>query len=109
MVLDLTNDNSTLVQVMAWCRRGWVFPEYITARAWQLPGKKPMGFVSYSGHVRALMHAGLAITSGFLLSRWRGKRSRHSRGMSNPQLYVSDKMPIVLAVISRGTFKDKIR
>ena len=33
-------------------------------------------------------------TSGFLWSRWRGKRSRHSRRMRNPQFYVSGKRPI---------------
>ena len=27
-------------------------------------------------------------------SRWRGKRSRHSRRMRNPQFYVSDKRPM---------------
>ena len=31
------------------------------------------------------------LTSGFLWSRWRGKRSRHSRCMRNPQFYVSGK------------------
>ena len=34
------------------------------------------------------------LTSGFLWSRWRGKRSRPSRRMRDPQLYVSGKMPI---------------
>ena len=34
------------------------------------------------------------ITSGFLWSRWRGKRSRHSRCINNPKLYVSGKKPI---------------
>ena len=33
-----------------------------------------------------------SLTSGFLRSRWRGKRSRHSR--RNPQFYVSGKRPI---------------
>ena len=32
---------------------------------------------------------------GFLGSRWRRKRSRHSRRMRNPQLYVSDKRPML--------------
>ena len=32
-----------------------------------------------------------SLTSGFLWSRWRGKRSRHSKRMCNPQFYVSDK------------------
>ena len=32
-----------------------------------------------------------SLTSGFLLSRWRGKRSWHFRRMRNPQFYVSGK------------------
>ena len=35
-----------------------------------------------------------SLTSGLLWSRWRGKRSRHSRRMRNPQFYVSGKRPI---------------
>ena len=35
-----------------------------------------------------------SLTSGFLWSRWRGKRSRHSRRMHNPQFCLSDKRPI---------------
>ena len=35
-----------------------------------------------------------SLTSGFLWSRWRGKRSRHSRRMRNPQFHVSGKRPI---------------
>ena len=35
-----------------------------------------------------------SLTSGFLWNRWRGKRSRHSRRMRNPQFYVSGKRPI---------------
>ena len=35
-----------------------------------------------------------SLTSGFLWSRLRGKRSRHSRRMRNPQYYVSGKRPI---------------
>ena len=38
-----------------------------------------------------------SLTSGFLWSRWRGKRSRHSRRMHNPQFSVSDKRPIAPA------------
>ena len=34
------------------------------------------------------------LTSGFLWSRWRGKRSRHSRRMHKPQFYVSGKRPM---------------
>ena len=33
-------------------------------------------------------------TSGFIWSRWRGKRSRHSKRMRNPQFYVSGKRPM---------------
>ena len=36
-----------------------------------------------------------SLTSGFLWSRWRGKHSRHSRRMRNPQLYVSGNSPMV--------------
>ena len=39
-------------------------------------------------HTRAVMHGGIAN------SRWRGKRSRHSRRMRNSQFYVSDKRPM---------------
>ena len=35
-----------------------------------------------------------SLTSGFLWSQWRGKRSRHSRYMRNPQFYVSGKGPM---------------
>ena len=33
-------------------------------------------------------------TSGFLWSQWRGKRSRHSRRMRNPQFYAYGKRPM---------------
>ena len=59
----------------------------ITARTWPL-SKKPMGFLSDSGHARALMHAGITNP------RWRVKRSRHSRRMRNPQFYGSGKRPM---------------
>ena len=35
-----------------------------------------------------------SLTSGFLWSRGRGKRSRHSRRMRNPKCYVSGKRPM---------------
>ena len=41
-----------------------------------------------------------SLTSGSLWSRWRGKRSRHSRRMRNPQFYVSGKSSIELPHIS---------
>ena len=34
-----------------------------------------------------------SLTSGSLWSRWRGKRSRHSRRIHNPRFYVSGKRP----------------
>ena len=35
-----------------------------------------------------------SLTGDFLWNRWRGKRSRHSRRMRNPQFYLSGKRPI---------------
>ena len=46
-------------------------------------------------HGTFVMHAG-SLISGFLWSRWRGKRSRHPRRTHNPQFYVSGKRPIRL-------------
>ena len=40
-----------------------------------------------------------SLTSCFLWIRWRGKRSRHSRCMHNPQFYVSGKRPMPVNVI----------
>ena len=56
------------------------------------------------------MHQGLCVThvpwcmlgsqtSGFLWNQWRGKCSRHSRHMRNPQFYVSGKRSIVSMLI----------
>ena len=42
------------------------------------------------------------LTGGFLWSRWRGRRSRHSRGMRNPQFYVSGKRPISIVAVQAG-------
>ena len=46
-----------------------------------------------------------SLMSGFLWSRWRGKRSRHSLRMRNPQFYVSGKRPIanVLDILQHCT------
>ena len=44
-----------------------------------------------------------SLTSGFIWNRWRIKRSRHSRRMRNPRLYVSGKRPIG---ILRTTFSN---
>ena len=40
-----------------------------------------------------------SITSGFVWSRWWGKRSRHSRRMRNPQFYISGKRPMKWSVV----------
>ena len=42
-----------------------------------------------------------SLTSGFLWSRCRGKRSRHSRRMRNPQFYVSGKRPMLQFVCTQ--------
>ena len=43
-----------------------------------------------------------SLTSGFLWSRWRRKRSRHSRRMRNPQFCISGKRPMQLGVCGNG-------
>ena len=40
-----------------------------------------------------------SLTNCFLWSRWRGKRSRHSRRMRNPQFYVIGKRSMTLTLI----------
>ena len=44
------------------------------------------------------------LTSGFLWSRWRGKRSRHSQRIRNPQFYASGKRPIAKAALLYNEF-----
>ena len=61
------------------CHRRLVIPTCITARALSMPG---------------------SLTSGFFWSRWRGKRSWHSRRMRNPQFYVAGKRSILITLIS---------
>ena len=41
-------------------------------------------------HARAALHVGIANP------RWRGRRSRHSRRMPNPQFYVSGERPVYI-------------
>ena len=41
-----------------------------------------------------------SLTSIFLWSRWRGKRSRHSQRMRNPQCCVSGKRPVCITCFS---------
>ena len=38
-----------------------------------------------------------SLTTGFLRSRWQGKRSRHSRCMRDPEFYASGKRPVELS------------
>ena len=47
-----------------------------------------------------------SLTSGFLWSGWQGKRSRHSRRMCNPLLYVSGKTMKWLHSSIQLTYKD---
>ena len=53
--------------------RGWAIPTCVTHMPWCKPG---------------------SLTSGILWSRWRRKRSQHSRRMRNPQFCVSGKRPM---------------
>ena len=45
-----------------------------------------------------------SLTSGFRCSRWRGKRSRHSRRMCNPQFHVSGKRPMAFLSVRSPLF-----
>ena len=45
-----------------------------------------------------------SLTSGFLWSRWRGKRSRHSRRMRNPQFCISGKRPMLKSFLIEEPF-----
>ena len=44
--------------------------------------------------ITALLNARAVINVGIGNPRWRGKRSRHSQRMFNPQFYVFDKRPM---------------
>ena len=84
--------------------RNWPLARYVKLRvvhAPTMPGTfSPPRRVSDPGmdhgtcvtHVPGYMPRSL--TSGFLWSRWRGKRSQHSRRMRNPYFYVSGKRPM---------------
>ena len=65
-----------------------VLTRYVKMRVVHAPGMPG----TFSTHVPWCISGSL--TRGFLWSRWRGKRSRHSRHMRNPQYYVSGKRPI---------------
>ena len=49
-----------------------------------------------------------SLTNGFLWSRWRGKRSRHSRCMRNPQFNVSGQNPCCIST-HRRNFENLIK
>ena len=49
-----------------------------------------------------------SLTSGCLWSQWRGKRSRHSWCMRNPQFYVSGKRPMVQDCVAFGALNKEI-
>ena len=49
-----------------------------------------------------------SLTGGFLWSQWRGKRSRHSWYMRNPQFYVSGKRPMVQDCVAFGALNKEI-
>ena len=79
-------------------------PRYVKLRVAHAPGMPG----TFSPQLRVSdpdMHHGTCVThvswcmpgslsSGFLSSRWWGKRSRHSRRMRNPQFHVSGKRPM---------------
>ena len=44
------------------------------------------------------------VRDGVAYPQWRGKRSRHSRRMRNPQFYVSGKRPVVIWISEHPTF-----
>ena len=96
---------------IAWARRLWKSPaygpitRYVKLRVAHAPGKPgtfsppPRGSDPDMHHGTCVTHGPWCMpgspTSGFIWSRWRGNRSRHSRRMRNPQFYVSGKRPIV--------------
>ena len=91
---DLTARNSAFwvflarravaVRTPPWCDRGFSDPD--------------MHHGTCAMHVPGCMPGSL--TSGFLWSQWRGKRSRHSWYMRNPQSYVSGKRPMAPLMFS---------
>ena len=66
---------------------------YVKLRVAHAPGM-PEKFSPFLWVSDPDMHHGTCVTHVFLWSQWRGKRPRHSRGMRNPQLYVSGKRPM---------------
>ena len=81
---------------------------YVKLRVAHAPGTFPppprvsdpdMHHGTYVTHVPWCMP--WSLTKGFLWCRWRGKRTRHSRRMRNPQFYVSGKRPIHSSINTR--------
>ena len=100
--------SSRLVGLPIYCMYLWIFvhgplARYATLQVAHAPG------ITFSPPPRVSdpdMHHGTCVThvpwcmpglltSGFRWSRWRGKRSRCSQRMRNPQFYVSGKRPIL--------------
>ena len=82
----------------------WPLARYVKLRVAHAPGMpgtfspplrisdSDMHYGTCVTHVSWCMTGSLTSVSFF--SRWRGKRSRHSRRMRNPQFYVSGKRPM---------------
>ena len=70
----------------------WAFARYVEVWVAHAPGMPGTFFSSPQDSVPWCMPG--SVTNGFFWSRWRGKSSRHSRCMRNPQFYVSGKRPM---------------
>ena len=64
---------------------------YVRLRVANAPGYRDRYRVSMTNLPWCILGS---LTSGFLWSRWRGKRSHYSRRMRNTQFYISGKRPI---------------
>ena len=98
------NDNTRRPKLASGKRRHGPLARYVTLRVAHAPGLPE----TFSTPLRVSdldMHHGTCVThvpwcmprsltSGSPWIRWRGKRSRHSRRVLNPQFYVSGKIPI---------------
>ena len=89
-------NNSNMCRLTQW---DWVkygpltrFAKLRGAHAHRLQ-RKPLVSDPGMHHGTCVMHVPWCM-SGSLTRRWREKRSRHSRHMSNPQFYVSGKRPL---------------
>ena len=85
------------VQWLWWSMHG-PFTRYVKLGVVHAPGMPATFSNPDMPHGTCVTHAPWcmpgSLTSGFLWSRWREKRSRHSRRMRNPQFYVSGKRPM---------------